>query len=143
MTTPLLPTLLVALAVAGCASTTATVATAPPAPLPPPPTATVAAAPTPPTPSPPATASEVLARGRAPFDACYAAAKKLRPELPRTSVEMTFTMDDDGKLLNVDFAYRNRLDDAAKDCMRSAAEKVAFPPGLRGKQTGTLVLPGG
>jgi hypothetical protein len=82
----------------------------------------------------------VLAQGRAPFDACYALARRTNPDLPRTSVEMTFTMDDGGKLLNVDFAYRNRMDDAAKDCIRNAAEAVRFPPSLRGKQTGTIVF---
>ena len=53
---------------------------------------------------------------------------------------MTFTMDDNGKLLNVDFVYRNRMDDGAKDCMRDAAEALKFPPSLRGKQTGTIVF---
>jgi len=53
---------------------------------------------------------------------------------------MTFTMDDDGTLLNVDFKYRNRVDDAAKDCMRAAAEALKFPPSLHGKQTGTIVF---
>ncbi len=99
--------------------------------------ATPAPAPRPP---PPASASDVLAQGRAPFDACYARARTVRPDLPRTTVEMTFTMDDDGKLLNVDFVYRNRMDDAAKDCMRAAAEALKFPPSLRGKQTGTIVF---
>ena len=94
----------------------------------------------PPRPLPPASASDVLAQGRAPFDACYARARAVRPDLPRTTVEMTFTMDDDGKLLNVDFVYRNRMDDAAKDCMRAAAEALKFPPSLRGKQTGTIVF---
>jgi hypothetical protein len=49
-------------------------------------------------------------------------------------------MDDGGKLLNVDLAYRNRMDDAAKDCMRAAAEALIFPPSLHGKQTGTIVF---
>jgi hypothetical protein len=91
-------------------------------------------------PPPPATASDVLSRGRAPFDACYTLARTTNPNLPRTSVEMTFSMDDDGKLLNVDFVYRNRMDDAAKDCLRKAAEGLTFPPSFRGKQTGTIVF---
>jgi hypothetical protein len=82
----------------------------------------------------------VLAQQRAPFDACYALARKTHPDLPATRVEMTFTMDDNGKLLNVDFAYRNRMDDAAKDCMHAAAEGVKFPPSLRGTQVGTIVF---
>ena len=49
-------------------------------------------------------------------------------------------MDDAGKLLNVDFKYRHRIDDAAKDCMRAAAEALTFPPSLHGKQTGTIVF---
>lgn len=84
--------------------------------------------------------SDVLVEGRAPFDACYAQARKTQPNLPRTSVEMTFSMDDDGKLLNVEFAYRNRMDDPAKDCMRKAAEGVKIPPSLHGTQVGTLVF---
>jgi hypothetical protein len=67
-------------------------------------------------------------------------AKKLNPNLLRTSVEITFTIDDDGKLLNVDFTYRNRFEDAAKDCMRKAAESLKLPSALRGKQTGTIVF---
>jgi hypothetical protein len=100
------------------------------------PAAPVAPAP----PPPPSTASDVLSRGRAPFDACYTLARASNPSLPRTSVEMTFSMDDDGKLLNVDFVYRNRMDDTAKDCVRKAAEALTFPPSLRGKQTGTIVF---
>jgi hypothetical protein len=89
----------------------------------------------------PATASDALTQGRAPFDACYALARKTRPDLRRTSLEITWTMDDAGKLLNVDFAYKNRMDDAAKDCMRAAAEALTLPPALQhGKQTGTIVF---
>jgi hypothetical protein len=91
-------------------------------------------------PPPPASATEALTQGRAPFDACYALARKTRPDLARTTVEITFTMDDKGKLLTVDLAYRNRMDDAAKDCMRAAAEALTFPPSLHGKQTGTIVF---
>jgi hypothetical protein len=85
-------------------------------------------------------ASDVLSQGRAPFDACYALARRSNPNLGRTSVEVTFTMDDGGKLLTVDFAYRNRMDDAAKDCMRDAAEALKFPPSLHGRQTGTIAF---
>jgi hypothetical protein len=91
-------------------------------------------------PPPPASATDVLTQGRVPFDACYALARKTRPDLQRTTVEITFTMDDKGKLLTVDLAYRNRMDDAAKDCMRAAAEALTFPPSLHGKQTGTIVF---
>jgi hypothetical protein len=91
-------------------------------------------------PPPPLTATDVLAQGRAPFDACFALARKTHPDMPRTSVEITFMMDDDGKLKNVDFAYRNRVDDSAKDCMRTAAEGLKFPPSLHGTQTGTIVF---
>ena len=96
--------------------------------------------PAPPPPPPPATASDVLAGSRAPFDASYAHARKTRPDLGRTSVEILFSMDDSGKLYSVELTYRNRMDDAAKDCMRKAAEAMTFPPALRGKQTGTIVF---
>jgi hypothetical protein len=79
-------------------------------------------------------------RGRAPFDACYALAKKTRPDLGRTNVQITFEMDDYGKLLNVSFIYRNKMDDSAKDCMRAAAEALTFPSSLRGTQTGTILF---
>ncbi len=134
---------LVPFSVAACAATTeAAATTAVPASGPPGATAPAAApAPTAPLPPPPpATASDVLSQGRAPFDACYALARKANPNLPRTSVEITCSMDDSGKLLDVDFVYRNRLDDASKDCMRNAAEALKFPPSLRGKQTGTIVF---
>ena len=88
----------------------------------------------------PLTTNDFLASVRAPFDACYTQARKSNPNLPRTNVEITFTRDENGKLLNVDFVYRNRLDAAAKNCMRTAAEAVTFPPALRGTQTGTLVF---
>jgi hypothetical protein len=123
---------------AACAPTTEA-ASAPAVTAPSP--ASLAPAPTAPSPPPPpASATDVLSQGRAPFDACYALARKTRPDLPRTSVEITFSMDDTGKLLNVDLAYRNRMDDAAKDCMRTAAEGLKFPPSLHGKQTGTIVF---
>jgi hypothetical protein len=117
---------LVPLLITACAPTTETAATPPvTAPSPPP---------------PPTSATDVLSQGRAPFDACYALARKARPDLPRTSVEITFSMDDAGKLLTVDLVYRNRMDAAAKDCMRTAAEALTFPPSLHGRQTGTIVL---
>jgi len=94
----------------------------------------------PPPPPPPLTPNDFLASVRAPFDACFAQARRSNPNLPRTNVEITFTRDENGKLLNVDFVYRNRLDDAAKDCMRTAAEAVTFPPALRGTQTATIVF---
>ena len=117
---------LVPLLITACAPTTETAATPPvTAPSPPP---------------PPTSATDVLSQGRAPFDACYALARKTRPDLPRTSVEITFSMDDAGKLFSVDLVYRNRMDEATKDCMRTAAEALKFPPSLHGKQTGTIVL---
>jgi hypothetical protein len=124
--------LVMLLSIAACAPTTAEATASAPA---------AAPAPSPAVPPPPpASATDVLSQGRAPFDACYALARKTRPDLPRTTVEITFTMDDKGKLLTVDLAYRNRMDDAAKDCMRAAAEALTFPPSLHGKQTGTIVF---
>jgi len=134
-----LASLLISLSVAACAAAAQPVASAPPIAL-----AVQASAPSAPTapapPPPPATASDVLARGRAPFDACYTLARKTSSNLVHTSVEMTFTVEDDGKVLGVDLAYRNRMDDPAKACMRTAAEALAFPPSLHGKQTGTIVF---
>ncbi len=102
--------------------------------------APAAPAPPPPPPPPPPTATDVINQGRAPFDACYALARKTNPNLGRTNIEMTFTMGDDGKLANVDFVYRNRMDDTAKTCMRRAAEGLTFPASLHGTQTGTIVF---
>jgi hypothetical protein len=80
----------------------------------------------------------VLAQGRAPLDACYARARQARPDLRRTSVEITFTLDDSGKPVTVALEYRHRMDEPAKECMRTAALALQFPPSLRGKQTGTI-----
>jgi hypothetical protein len=89
-------------------------------------------------PKPPTTASEVLAQGRAPFDACYARARAAHPDLGRTNVEITFAMDGGGRLTSVELKYRNRFDDASKDCMRQAAEALTFPSSLVGTQVGTI-----
>jgi hypothetical protein len=128
----LLPTL-------ACASAAATPSAAPTPPV------GVSAPPTAPPAAPlplaePDSATEVLMRNRAPFDACYALAKKTRPDIGRTNVQITFEMDDYGKLLNVSFIYRNKMDDSAKDCMRTAAEALKFPSSLRGTQTGTIMF---
>ena len=80
----------------------------------------------------------MLAQGRAPFDACYAKARAANPELGRTNIAITFSMTEEGKPLEVELKYRNRMDDAAKDCMRAAAEALVFPATLHGKQTGTI-----
>jgi hypothetical protein len=111
----------------------------------PPPAAAVAAAAPPAVAAPrvanptfPLTASDVLAQGRAPFDACYAKARAANSELGRTNIAITFSMTEEGKLLEVELKYRNRMDDAAKDCMRSAAEALVFPATLHGKQVGTI-----
>jgi hypothetical protein len=89
-------------------------------------------------PPPPTSATEVLAQGRAPLDACYERARQARPDLRRTSVEITFTLDDTGKPVTVALEYRHRMDESAKECMRTAALALQFPPSLRGKQTGTI-----
>jgi len=108
-----------------------------------PPASEVAATPAPPAAPPPApkipaSATEVLAQGRGPLDACYAEARRSHPELGHTSVEITFSLDDNGKPSTVDLLYRNRMDESAKACMRTAAEGLVFPAGLRGKQTGVI-----
>jgi hypothetical protein len=127
---PALPCMLAALLVAACAPVAQ-------APLP---TVVPPAAPrsAPPVAAPPSNASEVLSRGRAPFDACYTQARATRPDIGRTSVEITFTMDEQGKLLSVELQYRNRMDEGAKDCMRKAAEALKFPSLLYGTQVGTI-----
>jgi hypothetical protein len=53
---------------------------------------------------------------------------------------MTFTIDDDGVPHEIEFTYRNRMDDPAKDCIRAAAKQLRFPASLHGTQTGTIVF---
>jgi outer membrane biosynthesis protein TonB len=103
---------------------------------PPPPVAAASVAPA--TPATPTTPDGVVANNRAPFDVCYAKARTLEPRLGHTKVEMTFTIDTDGTPKNVDFKYRHRFDDAAKDCMRDAALGLHFPPTMAGTQTATI-----
>ena len=106
--------------------------------------ASVVASPVPaaPLPAPPAptTATEVLTQGRAPFDACYAKARAANAELGRTHVDIVFTRDGGDRLTSVELKYRNRFDDASKDCMRTAAEAITFPATLHGTVTGSLDL---
>ena len=115
------------------------------APEPPPAAApsTAAAPPAPATPAPappsvPATPDDVVAANRSGLDACYAKARTLDPKLGHTKVEMTFTIDPDGKPKNVDFKYNRLVADAAKDCMRDAALGLHFPPSMQGTQTATI-----
>jgi hypothetical protein len=128
-------TVLVAALSSACAPEVAT---------PPVPPTGVAASPSPPPvapaapPSAPSTATEVLVQGRAPFDACYARARASNPELGRTHVDIIFTRDGGDRLTSVELKYRNRFDEGAKDCMRTAAEAITFPATLHGTVTGTL-----
>jgi hypothetical protein len=128
------PALALSLFVLACAHPEAAPApaAAPPAPAP-------AASPAAP-PADPATATELLARRHADFDACYARARSARPELRHAVVEVSFTVDDTGKPSTVSLEYKHRWDDAAKDCMRAAALALEFPPALRGKQVGTITF---
>ncbi len=103
-------------------------------------TAATAASSAPAAPSAPATPSDVLSSNRAPFDACYAQARAADPTLLRTRVEMTFTINADGRPQTVDLKYRNRMDDRAKECMRDAALSLSFPTSMQGAQTGTIVF---
>ena len=98
------------------------------------------ASPTTAAPAPVTSATELLAKERAPFDACYARARAARPELGRTTLEITFTLDDAGKPMTVDLQYKNRMDEDAKACLRNAALALQFPESLRGKQTGTITF---
>jgi hypothetical protein len=84
--------------------------------------------------------SDVLASHRAGLDACYARARAENPNLGRTSVEMTFTIEADGKPRTVDLKYRHRMGDRAKECLRDAALALTFPASLAGSQTGTIVF---
>jgi hypothetical protein len=99
-------------------------------------TSTVPVAP----PPPPATASEVMAAARSAFDACYARARAANSLLGRTAVKITYTVDETGTAKTADLQYRNRFDDAAKDCMRDAALSVRFPASMQGTQTGTITF---
>lgn len=91
-------------------------------------------------PAAPATASDVLAKDRSRFDACYAHARVADPRLGRTSVEITFAVDPTGAPTTVDLRYRNRFDDAAKDCMRDAALAMRFPASMQGAQSATIAF---
>jgi hypothetical protein len=88
----------------------------------------------------PATVSDVLATNRAALDACYAKARAASPNLGRTSVEMTFVIDPEGKPKTVDLKYKHRMEDRAKECLRDAALSLHFPASLQGSQTGTIVF---
>jgi hypothetical protein len=85
-------------------------------------------------------ATDILASGRAPFDECYSRGRAVDRQLGRTSVAFTFEIDAAGKPTTIDLQYRNRMDDSAKDCMRDAALRVAFPSSMQGRQTGTLAF---
>ncbi|HLK39412.1 MAG TPA: hypothetical protein VKU41_21785 [Polyangiaceae bacterium] len=131
---------------AGCGAA-ASPATGPPsAPPPAPGTETAALATPPPAASPSAIASapesptDVLARSRAAFDACYASARVANPNLGRTTVQITFTIDADGAPKAVDLQYRHRMDDRAKECLRDAALALKFPPSMQGTQSASIVL---
>jgi hypothetical protein len=82
----------------------------------------------------------VVEKARAPFDACYAKARAADPNLRHTHVKIAFAINPDGKPMTVDMHYRNKLDDAAKDCMRDAAMSVQFPPSMQGRHTVTLMF---
>ena len=96
---------------------------------------TVAAAP-----SAPTTPSEVIESNRAAFDRCYAQARAKDPALGRTKVEMTFTINADGRPQTVDVKYRNRFEDRAKECMRDAALSLQFPASMQGSKTATIAF---
>jgi hypothetical protein len=82
----------------------------------------------------------VLTNNRAAFDACYGRARAENPALGRTSVEMTFTIDAQGEPKTVDLQYKHRMDERAKECMRSAALSLHFPSALQGQQTGKIAF---
>jgi len=97
--------------------------------------------PAPPTSAPPAvpsSATEAVVQQRAPLDACYTMARASNEKLGRTSIEMAFAIDAEGKPITVDLQYRNRIDEKAKECMRDAALAIRFPPLMQGRQTATV-----
>ena len=98
------------------------------------------ASPTPAASGAPTSPDDVVAGGRAAFDACYAQARSLDPKLGRVKVEMTFAIDADGKPTHVDFKYNRVLADRAKDCMRDAALGLSFPASMQGTQSATTTL---
>jgi hypothetical protein len=84
--------------------------------------------------------TDILVSGRASFDDCYSRGRASDRQLGRTSIAFTFDVDAAGKPTTVDLQYRNRMDDSAKECMRDAALRIAFPPSMQGRQTGTLAF---
>lgn len=82
----------------------------------------------------------MLGSNRAAFEACYARAREQRPTLGRTSVEMTFTIDTDGRPTNVDLRYKHTIEDKLKECIRDAALALHFPASMQGQQSGAIVL---
>jgi hypothetical protein len=116
-----------------------------PAPVPASPNASVAASAAPveaatvaPAPKVPSTASDVIESNRSAFDACFAQARAKDPALGRTKVELTFSINAEGRAQTVDLKYRNRFDDQAKECMRDAAISLRFPASMQGTQTATI-----
>ncbi len=126
---------------AACAAT-------PPATNPSATTPTAAAPPTSSEPDPPvgssspavSTLSDILARERAPLDACYDAARAVDPRLGQTSITFSFDIDAAGKPIAVDLQYRHRMEESAKECMRDAALALSFPPSMQGRQSGTVTF---
>lgn len=89
-------------------------------------------------PAVPSSPTEAVAQQRSSLDACYALARASNPNLGRTSIEIAFAIDTQGKPITVDLQYRHRMDDKAKECMRDAALALRFPPSMQGRQTATL-----
>ncbi|MGH7439066.1 MAG: hypothetical protein ACRENE_25535, partial [Polyangiaceae bacterium] len=90
--------------------------------------------------SAPSTPDAVVAANRAGLDACYTKARAGDPKLGHTKVDMSYVIDADGTPKTVDFKYRHRMDDSAKNCMRDAALAVHFPASMVGPQTATIVF---
>jgi hypothetical protein len=90
------------------------------------------------TPTVPSSTTEAVVRQRASLDACYALARASNPNLGRTSIEIAFAIDAQGKPITVDLQYRHRIDEKAKECMRDAALALRFPPSMQGRQAATL-----
>jgi len=91
-------------------------------------------------PAVPSSVTEAVVQQRAPLDGCYTLARASNPNLGRTSIEIAFAIDAQGKPITVDLQYRHRMGDNAKECMRDAALALRFPPSMQGRQTATLAF---
>jgi hypothetical protein len=104
------------------------------------PAATVSAAPEPLPGALPANVGEAAARNRKSFDDCYERARAVNPNLGSTRVDVVVELDASGKPVTVDVHYKHKFDEAAKDCMRTAALALRVAPTNDDHQHATLLF---